>query len=92
VEFETREPVRVLIGYFQSRDPGWLQPPELEIDALAGERETGEPLIQNAATFDTLPVVNVYALSYGRGRHKLEPRGVGSFVVLGVVSAEKTLP
>jgi len=64
----------------------------LETDALAGERETGESLIQNAATIDSLPAVSVYALSYGKGRHKLEVRGTGSFVVLGVVSVGKNLP
>ena len=30
VEFETSGSVQVLLGYFQSKDQGWLQAPELE--------------------------------------------------------------
>jgi hypothetical protein len=92
VEFETDEPVDVLIGYFQSKDAGWLQVPQLETDALAAERGEAEVLIKDAAVVDTLPKIDVYTLRFGKGRHKLEVRGSGSFVVLGVVAAEDRQP
>lgn len=88
VEFETDEPVDVLIGYVQSKDKGWLQVPQLETDALAAERGEAEVLIQDAAAVDKLPKIDVYTLRFGKGRHKLEVRGPGSFVVLGVVATE----
>lgn len=84
VEFEVDEPVLVLIGYLRSEDREWLQPPRLEMDALGGERGGTEVYIQDAAIIDTLPPVDVYALRFGKGRHKLTMRGQGSFTVLGI--------
>jgi hypothetical protein len=85
IEFETSEPVKILIGYFQSRDDVWLQPPDLETDAKAIDRGDVEPLITNAATIQELPAVNVYAMKFDKGRHKLDVHGKGSFVILGVI-------
>ncbi|MEO6434801.1 MAG: hypothetical protein ABIP55_03435, partial [Tepidisphaeraceae bacterium] len=84
-EFETAEPVDVLIGYFKSPQALWRKPPDLETDALAAERGGVEPLILNAASIDELPAVDVHAVQFDAGRHKLELRGQGSFILLGVV-------
>jgi hypothetical protein len=84
-EFSTSQPVQVLIGYFNSSDKKWLQPPELETDALAAERGSTAPLIRNAVAIPGLPAVDVYTQYYGAGRHKLEMRGSGTFIVLGVI-------
>jgi hypothetical protein len=92
IEFEVNEPVQVLIGYVKGDDKAWLRVPDLETDALADERGGAEPLILNAATIDALPPVDVHALRYGAGRHKLEVRGSGSFVVLGVVPQSVKIP
>ena len=85
IEFETTEPVRVLIGYVKSKDKAWLQPPDLETDANAVEQGGVEPILLNALTVESLPPVDVYALDYGAGRHKLELRGSGSFLILGLI-------
>ena len=85
IEFETSEPVKILIGYFQSTRDIWLQPPTLETDANAAERGDVEPLITNAATISELPAVNIYAMKFDKGRHKLDVHGKGSFVVLGII-------
>jgi hypothetical protein len=87
IEFSCETPVRVLVGYFQSDTPGWRKAPTLETDATAADRGGAEPLLVNGATFDGLPPVNVHAFEYGPGRHTLEVRGTGAFVVLGVVAA-----
>jgi sugar phosphate isomerase/epimerase len=92
VEFECDAPVNVLVGYVQSADPAWLKVPQLETDALAGENFVSEALIQNAASIDTLPAVNVHIHRFPAGRHRLEVRGAGSFIVLGVTLAEKESP
>jgi hypothetical protein len=89
VVFEVDEPVLVLIGYVRSEDQEWLKPPRLETDALAGERGGTEVYIQDAAMIDTLPPVDVYALHFDKGRHKLTMRGQGSFTVLGIAIEEK---
>jgi hypothetical protein len=85
IEFETIEPVQIVVGYVQSKEKGWRQPPELETDAMEGNL-TNEPLLLNAATVDTLPPINVYVLKFGPGRHKIELRGDGSFIILGVAA------
>jgi hypothetical protein len=85
VEFEASEPVFVLVGYFNSDQPGWLQVPNLETAAQADERGGIEPVIRNAAIIQDCPPVDVHAFRYEKGRQKLEMIGKGSFVILGVV-------
>lgn len=85
VEIECATPVRVLIGYFNHAGPEWRQPPTLETDASAADHGGAEPFIVNAATFDSLPSLNVHAFDYPAGRHTIEVRGTGAYVVLGVV-------
>jgi hypothetical protein len=88
IEFETVQPVQVLIGYFRSTDKAFRQVPNLETDALAAEHGGVEPLIRDAVTVDSLPPVDVYAQTYDAGRHKLQVRGSGSFLVLGVIKKQ----
>lgn len=86
--FDCDQPVRLLVGYLQSKDPAFLQVPELETDALAGENFVSEPLIQNAATVDELPPINIHVHRFPAGRNRLEVRGSGAFVVLGIAVDE----
>jgi hypothetical protein len=90
IEFSCTTPVRVLVGYFQSDAAGWRRAPTLETDATAADQGGAEPFLVNAATFDGLPPVNVHAFEYGPGRHRLEVRGTGSFVILGVAAAKSS--
>jgi hypothetical protein len=100
IEFEAEEGVQVLVGYFKGAGGGgergsltrgetgggqWLRVPDLETDAMAAEHIDVEPLIQNAAAIEGLPPVDVHAFRYGAGRHRLDLRGTGVFVVLGIV-------
>jgi DUF1680 family protein len=85
IEFEVTQPVLVLVGYFQDKDPAWLQVPDLETAAHADERGGAEPLIRNAVAIDGLPNVNVHAFRYETGRHRLELIGKGSFLIIGIV-------
>lgn len=91
VEFEVSAPVRILIGYFQSPRELWLQVPNLDVASHADERGGVDVLLRNAAVIDECPPVNVHALRYEAGRHRLELIGKGSFVVLGVVPASVEL-
>jgi hypothetical protein len=85
IEFETAEPVSVLIGYFQSDQKAWLQVPKLEFAAQADERGGVDTVIENAAAISSCPHVDVHAFRFDAGRQKLELIGKGSFVILGVV-------
>jgi hypothetical protein len=85
IEFEVTEPVQVLVGYFDGNQKAWLQVPKLEFAAQADERGGVETVIENAATMQSCPGVDVHAFRYGAGRQKIELIGKGSFVILGVV-------
>jgi hypothetical protein len=85
IEFEADEPVHVLIGYFRSSEKTWRKPPSLETDAVAAEHGGTEPVIQNAATISDAPPLDVHAMQYDKGRHTLDVRGEGTYVILGVV-------
>jgi hypothetical protein len=80
------EPGHVLVGYFQSTDPVWLQVPDLEVDTHADARGGLEPVLRAAAAVDVLPSVDVHAFAYDAGEHTLA-LGTGAYVVLGVVRA-----
>jgi hypothetical protein len=88
IVFETTQPVRVLVAYAKQPKDGWLRVPQLETDALAGERIAVETLVENAATVDEAGAFDVYAFTYPAGKHQLDVRGTGSFIVLGVVTAK----
>lgn len=85
LEFEAKTACRVLIGYFNAPGTGWRQPPTLETDASAAERGGAEPFIVDGAKFDSLPGVTVHAFDYPAGRHTLEVRHTGAFLILGIV-------
>jgi hypothetical protein len=85
LEFEASAPIQVLVGYFQSKQPAWLQVPKLETAAHADERGGIDPVILNAASIQGCPAVDIHTFQFEPGRHKLELIGKGSFVVLGVV-------
>ncbi len=87
VSIECEEPVRVLIGYFNATGPEWRKPPTLETDATAAERGGAEPFIVDAAKIEGLPPVTVHAFDYPAGRHTLEVRDTGAYLILGVVRA-----
>ncbi|MFT3786523.1 MAG: hypothetical protein QM770_10200 [Tepidisphaeraceae bacterium] len=85
IEFEAPEPVRVLVGYYQSSEKRFLKVPDLETDAAAIDVIDAEPVLQNVATIRGMPAINVHVFRYGAGKHVLDVRGHGEFVVLGVV-------
>jgi len=91
IEFETTEPVQVLVGYFKSSQPGWLQVPQLETAAQADERGGIDTVIENAATISNCPGVDVHAFRFDAGKQKLELIGKGSFVILGIVPQSTAL-
>lgn len=96
IEFSTPTAVRVLIGYVMQDDHHWRKPPNSETDAMAAEMGSTEPLLLDAAKITGLSRINVYELSFGPGKHQLDPRGYGSYLVLGVVtpdaSSDPTMP
>jgi len=92
IDFEVSEPVKVLVGYFDSTKKEFLQVPALEHVAHANERGGLDTVLENVAEIGDakikLPKVNVHAFRYEKGKHTLEMIGTGSYVILGVIPAE----
>lgn len=77
IEFECKEPVRLLVGFFQDDDPKWANPPKLEIDATGNEYGQAEPVLTNAISILQMPKVNIHQYSLPAGRQTLRlPKGI----------------
>jgi hypothetical protein len=58
---------------------------------MAAERGGCESSIDNAATIDGSPALDVHAIRYDAGTQTLDLRGSGSFVVLGFIPQSTVL-
>jgi hypothetical protein len=90
LRFTTRQPVKLLVGYFGSKNPRYLPVPTLEIDATANDYGQADIKISNAATVAGLPPVNVHTFSFKPGTHTLN-LGRGAALLLGFVPAEQPI-
>ena len=77
--------MQVLVGYINDPAKMWLKVPQLETDAAAAEHIDVQPAIQNAVTIASTPPIDVHVFSYDKGRNKIDVRGPGSFIILGIV-------
>jgi len=82
--FTCKEPVDLLIGFFDEKRSIYLQPPQLETDASANDHGQADIRIANGVVVGGMPSVQVHAWSYGPGTHTLE-LGKGLCLVLGFV-------
>ena len=87
IDFEVSEPVKVLVGYFDSREKPWLQVPALEHVAHANDRGGIDPILEDVADIEELPKVNIHGFRYEAGKNTLEMIGTGSYVILGIIPA-----
>ena len=85
VKFSNTAPVKVLVGFFNKKNPAYLPAPELETDASANNYGQSEIKISNALVLDGYPPVNVHAYSFGTGTNTLT-LGKGACVILGFIS------
>ncbi len=89
IEFESEEPVKVLVGLFKDDDSKWAKAPKLEIDATGNEYGQAEPVLTNAISMVQMPKVNIHAYSLPAGRHTLRlPKGI--LMIAGFTSDDIT--
>jgi len=89
VEFETTEPVQLLVGFFRDDQKRFAKAPTLETDAAANLYGQAEPVLTNALRIDGLPAVNVHAYSFEIGHQKLLlPKGL--CLILGFTNDDIT--
>jgi hypothetical protein len=87
VEFNTEQPVKMLVGFFQDDDPKWAKPPKLEVDATGNEYGQAEPVLTSAISLRQMPKVNVHQYQLPAGHHTLNlPKGI--IMVLGFTTSD----
>ncbi|MBD2705158.1 hypothetical protein IC229_31340 [Spirosoma sp. BT702] len=88
--FSTTQPVKLLVGFFNEKNPNYLPAPELETDASANDYGQSEIKISNAILVDGLPPVNVHAYSFKPGQHTLN-LGKGACLILGFMDGNQEI-
>ncbi len=91
INFTNTKPVKVLVGYFLSKESKYLQEPQLETDATANDYGQADIKIANAIQIDGLPPVNVHTYTFKAGNNTLS-LGKGACLVLGFVDDSATIP
>lgn len=85
LSFSTKQPMRLLVGYFRDDQNKYAKAPKLETDASANDYGQAEPQLTSAIRIDGMPQVNVHRYEFGAGDHTLLlPKGF--LLVLGVTS------
>ncbi|WP_316800601.1 hypothetical protein [Pedobacter frigidisoli] len=90
ISFETKIPVKLLVGLFNQKDAKFLAPPQLETDASANNYGQSEIKISNALVLNGYPPANVHAYSFPAGKHTLT-LGKGECLVLGFIDDKQEL-
>lgn len=89
ISFESKEAVKLLIGYFREDQMKYAKAPTLETDAAANLYGQAEPVLLNAIRFKGLPILNVHSYDFEAGKNKLLlPKGM--CVVLGFTTDNMT--
>ena len=83
ITWESKTPVKVLIGFFDDDGRKWRRPPTLETDATAAAHGGAEAFLLDGVKFDSLPPADVYEFTYPAGRQTLDLHGSGAYVILG---------
>ena len=77
IEYESDQPVHLLVGLFKDDDPKWAKAPKLEIDATGNEYGQAEPILTNAISIVQMPKVNIHQYSLPAGRNTIRlPKGI----------------
>ncbi|MCD8165487.1 MAG: glycoside hydrolase family 20 zincin-like fold domain-containing protein [Bacteroides sp.] len=89
LEFETKEPVKILVGYFRDDQRKYAKKPTLETDASANDYGQAEARLTNAIRLKGLPLADIHAYNFPAGKHTLFlPKGY--LLVTGFTTADIT--
>jgi hypothetical protein len=90
LEFECKDSIKVVVGYFNGHSYSILSPPTLETNALANNRGQADIKIANALEIPTLYPVNIYTYTYEPGKHKMV-LGKGIVLILGFMDGSQNI-
>lgn len=84
IRFQSHVPVKILVGFFKTKDTKYCGAPDLEHDASANDFGQSEIKIANALKLGGLPGVNIHSYSFSAGTHTLS-LAKGTALVLGII-------
>lgn len=90
ITFESKEPVNILVGYFNTERKEYAKAPTLETDASANEYGQGDVKIANAIDIPGRASVNIHTYSFPAGKNTLT-LGKGALMIIGFVNASETI-
>ncbi len=77
IEYESDQPVKLLVGLFKDDDKKFAKAPKLEIDATGNEYGQAEPVLTNAISIVQMPKVNIHQYALPAGKLVLRlPKGI----------------
>ena len=90
VTFETKKPVNVLVGYFNTPKGDYARAPKLEVDASANDYGQADVKIFNAVEIPGRASINVHSYTFPAGKNKLT-LGKGALMILGFTDASQKI-
>ncbi|MES2773806.1 MAG: hypothetical protein V4722_06460 [Bacteroidota bacterium] len=90
IEFTNAKPVKVLVGFFNTKEAGFLRAPELETNASANDYGQAETKIANGLVVKGMPAVNIHTYSFKPGTNKLV-LAKGMCLILGFIDEDQQL-
>jgi len=88
LRFRSETPVKVVVGFFQSKDPAYLKAPDLETDASADNHGQSAVRLTNAIQLHGQPSVNIHTYYFPAGQHTLV-LGKGACLILGFMDGQQ---
>lgn len=90
LQFRNEQAVKVVVGFFQSKEKGYLQEPDLETDASADDYGQAAVRIARAVQLPGKPPVNIHTYYFPAGSHTLV-LGKGTCLVLGFMEGRQEI-
>ena len=88
LKFQTARPVKVLVGFFNTKGHAYLAAPELETDASANNYGQSDVKLSNALMVSGFPIANIHTYSFPAGTHTLS-LAKGACMVLGFIDDQE---
>ena len=88
LKFETARPVKVLVAFFNTKNPAYLAAPELETDASANNYGQSDAKLSNALMVSGFPIANIHTYSFPAGTNTLSLAN-GACMILGFIDDQE---
>ncbi|MDN3669537.1 hypothetical protein QWY93_09350 [Echinicola jeungdonensis] len=86
LQFSNEKPIKLVVGFFNTGDKHYLNPPTLETNAAGNMRGQAEVQLANAMEIAGLPPVNIHTYEFEAGDNELV-LGEGKVLILGAIDA-----